>query len=388
MDLYVLDGALRRSIVVDTFQSLVWTERFSSFGDFELQIKSTPETRSIFQNDTWISIRQSKRAMIVETVENGLKDDGSRILTVKGRSLEKLLEDRVAKESLDNLTDSPKWVLTGTPGAILRSVFNSICVDGILDIADIIPFLVTGNPFPEDTIAEFSDDITVEIEPKSLYEFISSVCETYEFGFRLAIDTDLHELYFNIYAGVDRTSLQSEVTPILFSPELDNLQNSTEFKNSQSEKNVAYVFSKYGTNVVFADGVDPLVQGFSRKVLMVNASDITADTVDVPSALIKSGKEALANAKRQTIFDGEVSNASGLVYGIDYNLGDVVELRNADGEVAYKRVTEFIFSSDSEGDRAYPSLSKGWDTNAETWSAIEDTIVWSGYDTEVWDDFG
>jgi hypothetical protein len=48
MEVFILDSLLRRSQVVDKFESLIWTERFSEIGDFELDLKSTLEARGQF----------------------------------------------------------------------------------------------------------------------------------------------------------------------------------------------------------------------------------------------------------------------------------------------------------------------------------------------------
>jgi hypothetical protein len=41
MEVYILDSLLRRTEVVDQFESCIWTERFSEHGEFEIDIKST-----------------------------------------------------------------------------------------------------------------------------------------------------------------------------------------------------------------------------------------------------------------------------------------------------------------------------------------------------------
>jgi hypothetical protein len=88
------------------------------------------------------------------------------------------------------------------------------------------------------------------------------------------------------------------------------------------------------------------------------------------------------------LFDGEVNQYQGYIYGEDYGLGDLVEMRNRDGVVTYKRVTEQIFVSDANGDRAYPTLAMDEFSGGVTWlswSNKEDT--WSDFIDEVWADF-
>ncbi len=114
MEIYILDSLFRREKVVDVFKSFIWTERFASYGDFELDIHSNQESRSKFVVGARIAINQSYRVMTVETVENTTNSDGEKILKVSGRSLEAILEDRVARRTLASLDADPSRYLPET----------------------------------------------------------------------------------------------------------------------------------------------------------------------------------------------------------------------------------------------------------------------------------
>src|SRR4051794_28580866 len=111
MEVYVLDSLLRRIQVVDRFESLIWTERFSEIGDFEIDIKSTLESRSQFIPGSRLAINNSYRMMEVDTVEDATTEDGKDVLKVKGHSIERVLQDRIATTT----TDMSNWDLVGTP---------------------------------------------------------------------------------------------------------------------------------------------------------------------------------------------------------------------------------------------------------------------------------
>lgn len=385
MELYTLDSLLRRTQVIDKFESLIWTERFADIGDFELTISSSFATRSMLTPGMRLAMNRSYRVMTVETVEDKYNADGKKILSVKGRSLESILEDRVAKDTMGDLTVDPKWVLTGTPGDVARHMFTDICVTGTLSLSDVIPFIMPGTIFPTDTVPEPETPITWEQGLASLYDAIKAVCDMYDLGFRLVRNFDTSQLYFNVYSGNDHTSRQDVLPPVVFSPDLDNLQNTTELTSIQKSKNVAYVFSEFGTLELYADNVDPDIEGFERRVLVVEASGIDADTVDVPAALEQAGREALSQNRAYTALDGEINEYSTYRYGIDYELGDLVEIRDDDGVVSYKRVTEQIFVHDQEGERSYPTLSMSLFTGQITWLSQTD-IVWEDFTTEEWVD--
>lgn len=389
MELYTLDPMLKREGLYDRFVSLIWTERFNSKGDFELILPSTAANRNTFVTGRKLALNESYRVMEVETVEDSTDDEGRALLTIKGPSLEVMMEDRVARHAMNSTTTEPKWILTGTPGFIARKIFNDICALGTLDLDDIIPFLADVDLLPDDSIPEPADSITVEVEIQSVYDAVKNLCDLYDLGFRLLRNFDNSQLVFNIYAGSDRTSQQSILPSVLFSPDLDNLKNVTEFKSTEGAKNVAYVFSPVGFRVVTPQDVDPNIAGFDRRVLWVNADDITETDVPTANALMdQRGKEALSQARSFGGFDGEINQNSQYKYGTDYQLGDLVEIRNTDGFANVMRVTEQIFVQDNEGERSYPTLTISKFIAPGTWLAWEYNQVWLDLDSDplTWED--
>lgn len=385
MELYTLDNLLRRTEVVDQFESLIWTERFSSAGEFELILPSTPSNRGLFQPGTWLALNESFRCMRVESTEDTRDEENRRILKVTGPSVEyTLLSDRVAFNVKNNLTANPKWVITDTPAAVARKVFQDICVTGILDVDDIIPFVTAVSILPDDTIAEPTDIITVEITPTTVYEIIKQICETYDLGFRMLRNYDLSQLAFDIYAGSDRTTQQTILPAVVFSSDLQNLTNTKRLETVAGAKNVAYVYSNLGFQEVIAQDVDPNIAGFERHILVVTMDDFDAGTAPatVTAMMQQRGREELANARAFLGFDGEVTQRSQYKYGVDYQLGDLVEEVGEDGMTSIVRVTEQIFASDAEGDRSYPTLSIRTNVTHGSWLA-EGTQVWLDYDDDL-----
>jgi hypothetical protein len=386
MDIYVLDSLLRRTDLVDRYLSLIWTERYAAYGDFELQLISTPDNRRLFVTGTLLACNESFYVMSVRTVENTTDAEGKNVLKITGVSLEAMLDDRVAKDVLDDLTDAPVWTITDQPADVARTIFHDVCVLGVLDVGDIIPFVIEDTFMPEDTIPEPVDPITVELEPQTVYAAIKDICDQWTLGFRLLRNADNSQLYFDIYSGSDRTTGQTALGAVVFSVELDSLQNTSELTSIANYKNVAYVFSPAGFEVVYPQDVIPETAGFERHVLMVRADDITSDNPDVSAALIQRGNQELSKQRSFSAFDGEINPNSQYKYGVHYNLGDLIEMRNTDGATNLMRVTEQIFVSDSEGERAYPTLAKNIFIDTGSWLSWEANQVWADFTTEHWAD--
>ena len=388
MEVYILDGLLRRTVVVDIFESLIWTERWAEIGDFELVLYSNRQNRSLFVRDVKLATNTSYRVMVVETVEDSIGTDGKRMLKVKGRSLEKILEDRIIRWSNSSLTAEPSWNFTpAPPGDIARYMFQRICIEGGLNSKDVIPFFTWGSHYPADTIPDPSYNINWNQEPDTLLNAIKSICDLYEFGFRLTRYFDTSQLFFNVYSGSDRTVLQSILPPVVFSPELDNLENINELSSSDKVKNVAHVVSDQGFVEVYADGVDPTAAGFDRRVLLVKAENLEGSptSTQITDYLTQRGREELSLLRPWFAFDGEISQSNEYVYDVHYHLGDLVSMMNTDGALNTMRVTEQIFVDDAEGERAYPTLITYETIDPGTWASWQYDKTWSTMsDTEFW----
>lgn len=382
MELYVLDPLNRRQYVIDQYISLIWTERWQAYGDFQLNIVSEFGVRSLLKPDTWLAMNKSNYVMRIDSVEDDWATDGTRVLIVKGHTIEKIFDDRAA----------PRASYTEAPAQIARDAFHAVCVTGTWDVGDIITGIneYTMGGIPASTIPEPADAITVDYTqvpvPSLFTAIVTNICAKYDLGFRILCNSQTGQLYFDIYAGCDRTTGQSTLPAVVFAPDLDNLQNTKELTDISSAKNVAYVQHADGTStIVYADGVDPtVITAFERRVLIVDASNLTSPTT---AMYTQAGLEALAAARTAYLFDGEVSQQSQYSYGTDYYLGDLVEQQNSDGVQTKMRVTEQIFSEDSTGEKNYPTLVSYVTINTGTWLGWNSNKAWFDLDadtTDVW----
>ncbi|ALY08628.1 minor tail protein [Arthrobacter phage CapnMurica] len=386
MEVYILDDFLRRKSVIDLFESCIWTDRFAAKGDVEIVVPSIDKYRRLLVPGTQLALNESDRIMTIETADTKTDSEGRTLLTASGVSLESMLEDRIATDGVSPTTENGKWVIRGTPGNVVRQLFDLICRQGMLHPGDVIPFIQPGTLYPEGSLGEISQVFDFEIPLGTLYQTVKDICDMYDLGFRLVRDGDKSKLFFEVYSGDDRTTQQSELSPVLFSPELDNLQNVSEMASISGSKNVAYVFSKTASRIVYAADAGQDTAGFDRRVLHVNATDIDAtDPVVIQALLLQKGQEALAGHRPLSAIDGEINQYSKYKYGRDYGLGDLVEMRNTSGATNHMRITEQIFVSDAQGDRSYPTLTMNRFITNGTWDSWGNT-TWDGGGEEVWDE--
>lgn len=397
MDIFILDVLLRPIDVVDQYISLIWTERWDSMGDFEIVTLSTPNNKRRFVADTKLSITQSKRVMIVETIEETEDVEKGGILKIKGRCLNSILEKRLAV-SYSTLSGSIRvsWDTYGwTPPELLVLYFFSICYYGDSSPGDILPFIQEeGSLYPVENIPDlWPVDFEWSTKPKDLYAAMRDICSAYDIGFRFYKDPNASKLYFESVMGCDRTTQQTDFTPVIFSQDMANLIDTTELTDYTKYFNAIFVVYFYKdefdndvtmTEIVRADELDFSEGGFDQKVKLLSVTQIPEDMelVDVPAYLIKLGQEELGRHRPINVYDGEIAKNSTYVYEVDYNLGDIVEVRGNDGGTAYMRVVEQIFKRDSAGEASYPSLITNSFVNPGTWASWKYDVEWSAMGSE------
>lgn len=389
MDLVLLDELLRPKTQIEGYISLIWTERYNEYGDFELEVTDTNPAASLLSRGALLALASSSRVMVVNTVERTLGDDDSVKIKFSGTSLEALLEDRPAARNWSNATGLV-WTFTDKlPHNIMVELFNTVCRTPALDPADKFPFLATGSITPAGTLAFPSDPLTITLEAGTLYSHLKTLAQRFNLGFRVVRRNNVAAqatLYFEVYVGDDRTGNQAARNAVIFAPNLENLLNTSQLTSEAGSKNIAYVFTKNGAGIVYDTGVSPTISGIERRVLLVNATDIESTGTTMDLAIQRRGLAELAKYRTIHAFDGEIPQNGAYVYGVDYNLGDLVELRDETGYSSEMLVTEQIFVEDGEGERSYPTLVMStvvnpgswlaWGTSGLAWNTVDPSILW------------
>ena len=172
------------------------------------------------------------------------------------------------------------------------------------------------------------------------------------------------KLIFEVVAGVDRTIEQSEVDPVEFSTDLEDILSSSYYTNNQDEKNVAFIQGEGdgASRISQISGNDEL-EGFDRKELYVDARDIQSEFTneegttttltpeEYDATLVNRGDDKLAECKTIETFEAQIRVFGGVQYefGVDYNKGDKVTVRDKQlGVVVSARITEVEEDFDDE----------------------------------------
>lgn len=376
MEIFILDNKFKSLYNLDVFESLIWTERYRGYGDFEfytpvnqaiLQIVSTVQEKMESNLDCYAWLKESGTAMVIEELEIKTDVETGNHLIMSGRGLESLLERRIVWE---------QTILNGK----LQNEVKKLITDAIIDpkifnrkISN-FAFLISDNEYIKSLFikAQYTGD--------NLYEVMVSICEAYDLGFDVYLGLN-NEIIFSLTCGEDRSYDQEKNQYVIFSPNYENIANSDYLESSKTLKNVALVAGE-------GEGTDRITkivgsgEGLSRRELYVDARDIQQEDAgggysettnssggttvyietsnppneDYYDLLQQRGIEKLAENKYTKTFTGEVEALKTFVYGKDFFKGDIVQVVNEYGMESKVRVSEFIRTQDTDGYKTYPTF--------------------------------
>lgn len=344
MELIVLNKEFERIQVIDTFESLIWTDRYYSYGDFELYTPMNVELLQYLQIGYYLYLRESEHMMIIMHIQTTTDLDDGDHLIVRGRSLESILERRIIKNNWQKTTFEDVSIVE-----IIEKLVNEAFIE--TDEERKIPNLSL-KKFEEQKFLDIK--ISTEYEHDRIYDVVQKLCEDNKLGFKITC-TDDYEFIFELYSGVDRSYAQTDNTYVVFSPQFDNIITSEYNDDTTEMRNVAYCVGKDEKNrKVIVVGDDT---GIDRRELYVDVSDVGNADAKATDKLTEKGNEGLKTNKRVKEFDGEVDATSTFVYGVDFQMGDIVQVTDAYGLQGATYVTEMIFSQDDEGIKVYPKFT-------------------------------
>lgn len=443
---YVRDKSSYEIIrIEESFSSLVWTERYQEAGEFILEIPIDVANFDSYRRGNYIQLDESDETMLIESLNiNDEVEDP--VLEVSGRSLSCILERRInASKILENYAQSIKY--EGSVYMVVNDLVTNEITNPTMQTYKWMHKKEDGttedgydydNPTsnykeketvdaPQRAISNFSytDSSGVGSVKKnysqvmSLYDILVSIAKKYVIGFRIRLQNGVFVL--ETYKGVDRTSAQTVLDPVIFNPVMDNISYVNYFEDQTNFRNLALSYSDgawspvdfnasftpedpsedppifNGYLWVNKDGerYDQVYQGLDRFELPVDARSSASVTgwdpseyyypdmgeEQDPSLYIEEKVEAVATDEFDTGDHDFVKTSEGSIdplvryeFGKDYFLGDTVELSNDNGVIMTAIIDEVVRSYDGDGFIVTPNFknmedydygSEGDDTDGE-----------------------
>lgn len=348
MELLVLNTDFESIAVIDTYESMIWTDRYNAYGDFEIFYAMEESLLQYIKEDNYLWLKDSDHTMIIEDIKiNADTEEGNR-LVVTGRSLESILERRII------------WgqrIFSGNLQNAIETMLNENIISPSIADRKIANFIFVRSTDPKITSLTIDNQYTGD----DLYTIIKGLCEENNIGFKIVL-TDDNQFAFSLYAGVDRSYDQTENPYVVFSPNFENIINSNYFSSKANYKNVTLVAGE-GEGASRKTTVVGSASGLNRRELFTDARDISSDTDDGTLSdaeytvqLQTKGLKNLADHIITTAFEGEVEVTRLFKYGEDFFIGDIVQIANEYGNENSAYISELIISNSDEGLSIYPTF--------------------------------
>ncbi len=348
MELLVLNTDFEAVAVIDAYESMIWTDRYNLYGDFEIYFTMSPSLLTYMKEDYYLWLKDSEHCMIIEDIKINADIEEGNHLVVTGRSLESILErriiwgQRIFRGNLQNAVQTMMNECFISPSIVDRKVDN---------------FIFVPSTDPKITALTIDNQYT----GTGLYDVITGLCEENNIGFKIVL-TDENKFAFSLYAGVDRSYDQMDNPYVVFSPNFENIINSNYYSSKAGLKNVTLVAGE-GEGASRKTAVVGSASGLNRRELFTDARDISSDTEDGAltddkylNQLKTRGLKKLADNTMTTAFEGEVELTKLFKYGKDFFIGDIVQIADEYGNERAAYISELVISNSEEGLSIYPTF--------------------------------
>ena len=339
--------------VIDTYKSLIWTDRYDLCGEFELCLDPLSIIAKTIRKDYYLELSNSEHHMIVEDFNTETDFDDGDLLIVKGRSLESILDRRVVW---------PQTICDGNFQNQIEKMINDAIISPSISDRRIPNFVFKRSNDPNITKLTFKGQFTGD----NLYTVITEACRKAKCGFKILLTED-DKFEFQLYYGIDRSYDQYDRPVVAFSPGFENLRKSTYKENNSPFKSIAIVAGEGegAARKSIAVQASESKSGLLRRELYVDARDIstttesntTLTTAQYNDLLKERGVRDLNENFYVRSFEGEAETNSTFILNKDFFIGDIVHIANQYGKEAKSRVSEIIFSHDKDKLTIIPTFS-------------------------------
>lgn len=174
MELLVLNTDFESIAVIDTYESMIWTDRYNSYGDFEIFFAMDTQLLQYLKEDYYLWLKDSEHCMIIEDIKINADTEEGNHLIVTGRSLESILERRII------------WgqrIFNGNLQNGIQTMLNECIISPSIADRKISNFVFVPSADPKITSLKIDNQYTGDC----LYDVVKGLCEENNIGFKIVL---------------------------------------------------------------------------------------------------------------------------------------------------------------------------------------------------------
>lgn len=349
MIIRLLDLDFNAIAIIDMYESLIWTERYSAYGDFELHLVANQDVVDLMQSGYYLESSESDRLMIIEDILiNADAEDGDK-LVLSGRSLESILDRRVI------------WHYTTLDGdlqTVILKLLDENIVSPSVSARKISNFIYEKS----ENEAVIVGEIQEQLRGENLYDVIKGFCDIYSVGFKVTLN-DNGQFVFKLYSGTDRSYGQYDNAFVVLSTKFDNMLTSSYLESTKTLKNVCLIggegegTSRKVSMVGNGSGLDRREMFTDARYISSTSDGVALSTDDYTKLLKLRGTEDLAQNTATKSFEGSADISNFFVFNEDFFVGDIVQVADDYGHEYAARISEMVRSDDPTASQMVPTFS-------------------------------
>lgn len=399
MQLYILNPNYDFVGMIDQTESTLWNKKYNDDGYCEIYVPCDMDMIELLRKGNYVYRYDDEMFCKIEGLEIDTDaENGDYIISTANDIAKIILSGRIVRWQV---------VYKGTVFGFLQKVITDNIINPAQSQRKISNFV-----FDTSNAAEFTETIEVSTFAEDLHSLVKNTCKTYNYGYRISYTPETQSLVFRLFKGVNRAD-PTQDGYVEFSPAFSNILASKYKEDDSNYKNVAYVGYKAADETVhllslyngdteptgedrkevFADGSNtsrdityeellllfPSVRKVSSTVTTDGKTQIEAvyysgDTEVATSVQeVKEGEETeekitvtdytyllliralgdntLAGHKKTQTFGGEIDTTDTYIIKQDYDIGDIVKVKDRYGNEADARIVEIMESEDNEDGR-------------------------------------
>lgn len=324
LDVYGKDR--ERKTFINNFIYASYEDPYCGVGSFEIKVPITEQSIPYLIKDNYILFDEG----ILGVIQSRLfeqNEEAQNVLTISGKTIHELFFRRCF--------DLPHKY-NGKLSTIARNMVNDLCISpadtkriiSLISLSQDEQYIPDGQTFKTQKTGDYLADALEDI--LSLEDKGYKLYPIFENNNGYVIDS----LEFRVYEPVDRTiGNADDNTPVVFSSELNNIQDFIYEENADDYKNFAYGAGQGRSERRYVVSVgDTEVQDLDRYELYVDARDIQQEEEQTEAEYLEVLRERtlerMLEHKAFVSVNGTiVEGTTAYRIGVDFNIGDYVSFQ-------------------------------------------------------------
>lgn len=298
---------------IDAYTSLTLTEGYSAAGSFEMVLPTGCADISIFAPGRFILTRDFCGLIERVLMQSGAMAGESDTITVSGCEAGGMLRYRVVIPP----DGQSHWTHTGTPGQCMAQLASDQAISPT-DTARAMDITLG-------TVASGEGTINAQSRYDILSDKLKEIAGDAGLGWGIYPDLDALKWVFKVYAGRDLSVNQETNSPLILSPQLDNMEAASYEWSIADTYNRAIVA---GQGEGAARMIETVDAGEAQTGASLRETFIDARDLKTQSGLIDRGQSKLRECAITQSFEGTAALKLIEKYGISWTVGDIATIRH------------------------------------------------------------